>query len=100
MKILRLFLFAGLIGAALAAQDKPAPVDLRDPLPTVVLTDGRVLHDVKIISFGGSTVMAKWAGGQGTIAYAAFPDAIRQAAEARRSAAPQTPGPPGERCLT
>ncbi len=89
MKILRLCFIAGLIGTALAAQERAVPVNLNDPLPTVVLTDGRILHDVKIIGFGGSTVTAKWTGGQGTIAYAALPDAIRKAAEARRPAPPQ-----------
>lgn len=97
MKALRLFLIAGLIGAALAAEDKPAPVNLGEPIPTLVLKDGRVLNDLKIISYGSSTVMARWDGGQGTIAYTAFPDAVRQAAEARRPAAQAQPAVAGEK---
>jgi len=93
MKAIRLFLLAGLLVTTLPGQEKASPVNLRDPLPTVVLKDGRILRDVKIISFGGSTVMAKWTGGQGTIAYNAFPDAIRKAAEAQRPAPPQAPVP-------
>jgi hypothetical protein len=93
MKAIRLLLIAGLFGTALPAQEAASPVNLSDPLPTVVLSDGRILHDVKIVSFGDSAVVARWAGGLGTIAYTALPEPIRKVAEAQKPAPPQ-PIPP------
>jgi dipeptidyl aminopeptidase/acylaminoacyl peptidase len=74
-------LFAGLFRGPALAQNKALPINLKEPLPMVVLKDGSVLHHVKIVSFGSSTVMARWDEGRGTIPYETFPDDVRKAAE-------------------
>ncbi len=66
MKRLLLVLFA------LAAQ-LPAEVDLNRALPEVTLKDGRVLREVAIVGYSEHAVMARWAGDQGTLAYADLP---------------------------
>ena len=84
MKKLRLivaFSLAAICGGWAPAQEKTPPIDLKSPLPTVVLKDGRTLHNLRIVSFGGATIMAKWDGGRGTIAYAALPDEVRKEME-------------------
>lgn len=64
----------------------PNAVNLYGVLPSVTLKDGRSLTNVKIAAFGANTVMAKWDGGMGTIAYGLLPDAIRALAESHRPA--------------
>lgn len=96
MKKLRLIAalsLAAICGGLAPAHEKSEPIDLKNPLPTVVLKDGRTLHNLKIVSFGGSTIMAKWDGGCGTIAYAALPDEVRKVAELSRPAPPKSPVP-------
>lgn len=93
MKAIGLALLAGLLSAALLAQDKSSPINLGDPLSTVVLKDGRTLHAVKIVGFGSTTVMARWEGGRGTIAYDMLPDEVRKAAELSRPAPQEPPAP-------
>jgi len=96
MKKLRLivaFSLAAICGGWAPAQEKTPPIDLKSPLPTVVLKDGRTLHNLKIVSFGGATIMAKWDGGRGTLAYAALPDEVRKVAELSRPAAQKVPIP-------
>ena len=96
MKKLRLIValsLAAFCGGLALAQEKTPPIDLKSPLPTVVLKDGRTLHNLKIVSFGGATIMAKWEGGRGTIAYAALPDEVRKVAELSRPAAQKVPIP-------
>ncbi len=60
-----------LLAFALCAAAEP---DLRRPIAEVSLKDGRTLKNVSIVSFASASVMAKWDGGRGTIAYDAFPD--------------------------
>jgi pimeloyl-ACP methyl ester carboxylesterase len=78
------------------AQNKALPINLNEPLSKVVLKDGSVLHHVKIVSFGNSTVMAKWDEGRGTIPYETLPDDVRKAAERRRPVPSESPVSAGE----
>lgn len=95
MNAIRLILLAGLLAVSGRAQDSDAATKLGDVLPTVVLSDGTILHNVKIVSFGNVAVMAKWDGGRGTIPYDALPPEIRQAVEPKKAAAaPQAAAPP------
>lgn len=83
-----------LLLARLQAADTPGAVDLGATLPTVELTDGRILQNVRIVGFGSTAVMARWDGGRGTLAYGLLPEDLRRAAEGKRPA-PQaaTPAP-------
>jgi hypothetical protein len=67
------------------------------------LKDGQELHNVTIVAFGTSTVMAKWDGGRGTIRNDDLPDGILPSApkndvERPAAAVPPTPSPqsPGQ----
>ncbi len=46
---------------------------------SVRLNDGRVLQQVEVVSVGKSTFVARWKGGQGTIALNSLPEASRRA---------------------
>jgi hypothetical protein len=59
-----------------------ATLDLNSIIPELHLKDGRVLQNVKIVSYGTSTVMAKWDGGRGTIPYKQLPDDFQEAMKA------------------
>jgi hypothetical protein len=54
-----------------------APVDPSRPITELRLANGTVLHDVKIIGAGSTTVMATWAGGRGTILLSLLPGELR-----------------------
>ncbi len=88
VKAIGIVILAGLLSASALAQDREPPVNLRDPLPNVALRDGRILHNVRIVGFGNTTVVARWEGGRGTIAYDQLPDEIRKAAELSKPVQP------------
>lgn len=85
---MRTLIFLILCSAALAAPN------FQRTTPQLRLQDGRVLREVSIVSFASTVVMAKWAGGQGTIPYQLFPADWRDALEPMRprasSAKPRT----------
>jgi hypothetical protein len=54
------------------------------------LTNGTTLHDVEFVSFGTNTVMARWNGGKGTIAYSNLPASVLDKIAALR---PEPPKP-------
>jgi pimeloyl-ACP methyl ester carboxylesterase len=91
--IIFVFSLAAVFGVAERGEETSWPIDLNSPLPIVVLKDGRTLHNLKIVSFGSSTIMARWDGGRGTIAYAALPDEVRKVAEVSRPAPSKYPIP-------
>jgi pimeloyl-ACP methyl ester carboxylesterase len=93
LAISSLAFLAGLFCARGLAQEKALPPNLRNPLPTVALKDGRTIHNVIIVSFGSSAVMAKWEGGRGTLGYDLLPDEIRNAALQLRREASQSTNP-------
>ena len=56
-----------------------APYAQGDVIPEVKLKNGTVLHDVKLVAIGATTIMARWPGGQGTIVLAQLPPELRDA---------------------
>lgn len=82
VKAFRLVIVAGLI-STIHCQLIPPP-ELAAVIPALHLKDGRVLAHVRIVAFADKTVMAKWDGGMGTIAYVILPDSIRALAESQR----------------
>jgi hypothetical protein len=52
------------------------------PLPELRLNDGTLLHSVEFISFGSTTLMARWDGGRGTIKYSDLPPDVATKTEA------------------
>lgn len=64
-----------------------APVTFAD----LTLKDGTVLHNVTIVGFGSTTVMAKWDGGRGTIRIDNLPEGIAPAAGAPKPAPTRPP---------
>jgi hypothetical protein len=63
-----------------------AALDLDKPIDELRLTDGTVLHHVKIMSYASSSIMAKWDEGRGTIPNAALPPELLAAVEKRQPA--------------
>ncbi len=82
-KLMGLLLMA-LLGAAGAGADPATYAELD-------LKDGQVLHNVTIVAFGSSTVMAKWDGGRGTIRIDNLPDGIVPAANRAKAPSPTPP---------
>jgi len=81
MRGLRILLLLGLLLCRLGAEEAPAPLPV---LPQMVLRDGTVLKQVKLINAAGSsTVLARWEGGRGTIALADFSPQVRAQLVAR-----------------
>jgi hypothetical protein len=70
---------------AVTAAHAASPFD--QPIARLVLTDGRTLANVQIVSFASSAVMAKWEGGRGTISYQSLPPDLLRAAQRYRPAA-------------
>jgi len=50
-----------------------ANYDRGQVIPEVKLKNGTVLHDLKVVGVGSTTVVARWAGGQGSIALTQLP---------------------------
>ena len=48
-------------------------------IPEVKLQDGTVLRNVKVVAVGSTTIVARWAGGQGTIGLDHLPPEMREA---------------------
>lgn len=57
--VMRILAFALFLTLALNLE----AVDLSRPIAEVRLQDGRVLHQVRIVSYGSTSVMARWDGG-------------------------------------
>lgn len=76
-----LLLLLALLSLRLVAEEAPAPLPV---LPQMVLRDGTVLKQVKLINAAGaSTLLARWEGGRGTIALADFSPQMRAQLVAR-----------------
>ena len=84
--IIGIIFFVSFSGVSVLAQGEASSIDLKTVFPTIVLKNGEILHHVRIFSFGSSTIMAKWDGGSGTIAYDALPEEMRKAAKLRKPA--------------
>lgn len=95
--IIILFTFFLWVTPPVWAEDT-SPVDLTQPVAELRLRDGKVLKNVKFVSFATSAAMARWEGGMGAIAYNTLPDSIlgavlekatpaRKASDARKNAA-------------
>lgn len=50
-----------------------------EAFPEVKLKDGTVLHEFKVVGVGSTTVVARWAGGQGSIALTQLPPELQAA---------------------
>ena len=63
-------------------------------IPEVQLKNGTVLHDVTVVAVGSSSVVAKWDGGKGAIAFSQLPPEMRNdLAPPAPVAAPVSPVP-------
>jgi len=85
-----LLVLALCLNAVLAIAD---PIDLKAPIPLLLLKDGRELRNVQIVSYATDTVMAKWERGRGTLPYSMLPQEIAEAAILMRPA-PRPPAQP------
>ncbi len=90
MRTLALTFILYALCSAAAAGEPVAPAVISTPIPTLELTNGRILRNVVIVAYGSTTVMARWDGGRGTIPYAILPTDIRSVAEHSRPV-PSTP---------
>ncbi len=89
------FILCALYSAAASGESGAAAVT-STPIPTLKLTDGRILHNVVIVGYASTTVMARWDGGRGTIPYAILSTDIRSLVEQSRPApSPSTVEAPG-----
>src|SRR5476651_1916092 len=68
---------AVLIAVGFALARAHGAIDAGSRMDELKLQDGRVLKNVTLVSFGTATVMAKWDGGRGTIAYALLPSDVQ-----------------------
>jgi hypothetical protein len=72
-----------------AAFGAPAAATLiGKPIATLGLTDGRVLHNVVIVGFSSTAVMARWDGGRGTIMFDVLPADVRSLVEQSQHPSP------------
>ncbi len=67
-----------------------------EALPEVKLKNGTVLHNFQVVGVGSTTVVARWAGGQGSVALTQLPPELQAAlaaAAAPKSVAEPEPAP-------
>lgn len=92
----RIGLLALLLATSLSAQ-----VDLTKPVARIRLADGRILQDVKFVTFKPLDVLIRHRAGPMAIRYEALPDDIRAAAEQQRpGGAKWFPGEGAENSMT
>jgi len=80
---------AWLIGGLMLVSFAGAQVDLSKPVPRIRLADGRILQDVKFVTFKPLDVLIRHRAGPMAIRYEALPDDIRAAAEQQRPGGPK-----------
>lgn len=90
----------GLMAVMLAGAGA-AEMDLAKPVPRIRLADGRILQDVKFVSFKPLDVVIRHRAGPMAIRYEALPDDIRAAAEQQRPGGPKWfPGETAQNSIT
>jgi hypothetical protein len=74
------------LGLCLVSLTAFASIDVNAPISMVRLKDGRELRNVTLVSFTPTSVLAKWDGGRGTLAYESLPADLAEAVKPMRPA--------------
>lgn len=74
------------LGLCLVSLSAFASIDVNAPIPSVRLKDGRELKNVTLASFTPTSVLARWDGGRGTLAYESLPADLAEAVKPMRPA--------------